>query len=276
MAKEDKDKEDILAKARAALGPAQPTASEQPKAYLPDGRAMEAAKAILDRKFGLDTYLVFDTTGSMAQYISIVRADLRHLTGELLKEGEHFRLSMNGIGDHCDGKDWLQMYPVTANPDEVRGSIDSIVMTDGGDAPEAYECLALALAQRIPKDSAGRKRAVVLIADSVPHGMMDGECPKAGSYERAFTALKTLCDGFYFVGCNRQMYSYQEQLIDPARKEREQFIPLGELRDVLPQLLVALAKKTESEKALHDYLGRLELQDQDKAGKVRGLLTAGR
>ncbi|MEK6968689.1 MAG: hypothetical protein AABX51_08775, partial [Nanoarchaeota archaeon] len=142
----------------------------------------------------------------------------------------------------------------------------------GGDAPEAYECMALALAKRLPAESAGRKRAVVLVADSIPHGMTDAPCHNDVDYKTAFEALKTVCDGFYFVGCSPSMYDLQKQLVNGSRKEREQFIPLGTMVDVLPTLLIALAKKAESEKAFTEYMKIVEKQNPQMAGKVYGLL----
>ena len=116
---------------------------------------------------------------------------------------------MNGIGDHCDGQEWIQQYALSSDPAFVQRSLDSIVGTHGGDEPEAYECMALSVARRIPTESAARKRAVILVADSVPHGMIDAECAQAGSYMRAFAAMKTLCEGFYFVSCGSGAYNLQ-------------------------------------------------------------------
>jgi hypothetical protein len=208
----------------------------------------------------------------MEPYIEEVRNNIAQVTDALLDGKSDIRLSINGVGDHCDGSDVLQMYALTNDASEASGSIDSIVMTHGGDEPEAYECGALALAKRLPTESAGRKRAVVFVGDSYPHGMKDGPCVNGVDYEKAFEALKTVCDGFYFVGCNQQNYHLQKQLINPGTG-REQFIPLGKMVDVLPTLLVALAKKTESEKALADYMKLVEEQKPEIAGKIRGLLT---
>lgn len=261
------DYKDSLARAKALLG-AQGT---ERKAIGTGTVALDTARKILEKCAGnLDTYIAFDTTGSMGSYIEVVRDNIATVTDELLKTG--MRISINGIGDHCDGENWMQMYNLSTNADEVRGALESIAMTNGGDTPEAYECLALALAQRIPTESAGRKRAVVLVADSVPHGMMDDSCPMNVDYQRAFAAMKTVCDGFYFVGCNQSMYKQQRTLIDSSKPEREQFIPLGSMVDVLPNLLVALAKKTESAKALTEYLKSL---DAGKAQKIVGLLGKG-
>ena len=166
--------DDLLKKAKALLGNSQSRTLGSAEAKALPGKAAE----ILGKSSGLDVYIAFDTTGSMSSYINVVRNNIEEVTDKLLDGKYDLRLSMNGIGDHCDGRDWIQMYELSSSPAEVRSSIEDIVMTNGGDAPEAYECLALQMAQRIPRDSTERKRAVVLIGDSVPHGMMDDDCVK--------------------------------------------------------------------------------------------------
>lgn len=261
--------EDALERAKRLLGnaPQRALSGEALKA-LP-GRAVE----LLSRKGSLDVYIAFDTTGSMNSYIAAAREGLGEITENLLQGDSDIRLSFNGIGDHCDGRDWLQMYALTNNADEAKGSIEEIAETNGGDEPEAYECLALALAQRIPVDSSGRKRAVVLIGDSLPHGIIDEPCEKEGDYKKAFEAMRTVCDSFYFVGCEPQMYTQQRKLVDPAKGK---FIPLGSMTEVLPSLLVALARKSESEKSYLDYLKQLgSRRNLELAGKIKGLLGNG-
>jgi len=214
---------------------------------------------------GLDLYLMVDTTGSMEPYISTVQDNIDTVNRELLTDKNDVRISINGVGDHCDGSNYLQMYALSSNPAEIRGALESIVMTHGGDEPEAYECAALALAKRIPQESVGRKRAVVLIGDSYPHGMKDTSC--GVDYQAAFTAMKTLADGFYFVGCNQGTYSLQKKLV--TNNGKEYHIPLGNMIDVLPQLLIAMARKTQSPLALANYLKTI---GDDKASTIRGFL----
>ncbi len=214
---------------------------------------------------GLDLYIMMDTTGSMDSYIATVRDNVDTVNRELLTDKNDVRISINGVGDHCDGPDYLQMYALSSNPAEIRGALENIVMTHGGDEPEAYECAALALAKRIPTESVGRKRAVVFIGDSYPHGMKDASC--GVDYVSAFSALKTLADGFYFVGCEPQNYNLQRRLV--TNNGKEYHIPLGEMVDVLPQLLIAMARKTQSPLALANYLKTL---GSANANKIRGLL----
>lgn len=135
--------------------------------------SLEEMRKIFEvNKSKLDVYLAFDTTSSMKPYVSSARQNIGTVTEELLKNNDAVRISVNGIGDHCDGNKWMQRYALSSKPKEVHSAIESIVMTYGGDEPEAYECLALVLTQRLQKESAGRKRAVVLVGDSVPHGMI--------------------------------------------------------------------------------------------------------
>lgn len=264
---------DILTKAKGLLG----NATAQPRT-LPGASALSTAKTVLSgRAIGsLDVYVMFDTTGSMGPYITTVREGAYEVTRELLQEGSDIRISMNGVGDHGDGSNWLQMYALSNDPAEIQGALDSIVMTHGDDEPEALECGALGLARRLPQESAGRKRAVIMISDSVPHGMIDEECAHAPrGYRGAFDAVRVLSDSFYFVGCNPQMYGIQRELIDATQPAKERFIPLGTMVDVLPSLLVALARKTESPAAMDNYLERLALREPAKAGAVRALLGTG-
>jgi hypothetical protein len=265
--------DDLLKRARALVG-----TSGEKKALPPTGglSRVSHAAAMLRGAENLDVYIFFDTTGSMDPYINQVRDHASDVTDALLDGSADIRLSMNGIGDHCDGAHWLQMYALTKDKKDVQGALDNIVMTNGGDEPEALECMALAAAQRLPAESLGRKRAVVLITDSVPHGIIDNPCERNVDYKTAFTALKTVADGFYLVGCNQKMYGHQRELIDATRPEREQLLQLGEMVDVLPTLLVALAKKTASPRALQAYLAQLEATNPTTAGKVYGLLGSGR
>ncbi len=259
--------DDILKRARALVSASAGTPAKSYSGTLASARALVEAK-----EAGLDVYIAFDTTGSMGSYIDVVRENLETVTQNLLSESSTTRISMNGVGDHCDGEDCLQLYALTKDPKEVRSVMNAIRMTNGGDEPEAYECLALELARYIPTASERRKRAVVLVADSVPHGMVDGPCERQIDYHKTFEALKAVCEGFYLVGCNPQTYSHQRQLIDPARKDKERFIPLGDMVNVLPELLVALAKKTESAAKLEEYMKRLAPKT---ATAIRGMLGNG-
>ncbi|MBI2662430.1 VWA domain-containing protein [Candidatus Woesearchaeota archaeon] len=256
---------DISQRAKTLLGSStyiqKSLGTESSRKYLGDaGNRVHPAQ-------GLDVYVLFDTTGSMRSYITIVRENVDIVNSSLLDGKNDIRISINGVGDHCDGDNCLQMYALSNDPVEIRSALEKIVMTNGGDEPEMYECAALALAQRLLVESPNRKCAVVLIGDSYPHGIRDALCERGVDYHQAFTAMKILTDSFYFVGCAQRNYSIQRELVKD--NGREYFIPLGNMIDVLPELLVALVRKTESPSALADYLKLLET---GQASKIHGLL----
>lgn len=261
-------KDEILERAKALIG----NKEKGHKQLAGNKETVAQAKGTLEEKESLDVYIIFDTTGSMDTYINSVRQNIGDVTTALLNGVANIRISINGVGDHCDGDKMIQMRPLTRDALTARRSIESIIMTSGGDAPEAYECMALAMAQRIPQESLGRKRAVVLVGDSIPHGIIDSPCKCHVDYRRAFEALKIAADAFYLVGCSPSEYDLQRSLVDPKKKEHEQFIELGSMVEALPALLVAIAKKVESQKALNEYLQRMDEKQPALSGKVRGML----
>jgi len=269
---------DVLKRAKALLGTSSEVKSGTKLLHTENEDArkvLNSAMSVLQRSAGnLDVYIAFDTTESMRPYIETVRRNIGVVTDALL--GESMRISLNGIADHCDRQRWIQIHKLSDNSQKVKRALESIVIVNGGDIPEAYECLALHLAERIPQESSENKRAVVLVGDSIPHGMpqsryRDDGCPQHVDYARAFEAMRKVCHGFYFVGCDPQNYDLQRELVGQSPTNR--FVPLGSMVEILPQLLVAMAKKTESPKAYSNYIKQLEAQDPSKARKVAGLLT---
>jgi hypothetical protein len=240
------------------------------------------ADALITRFMGkcagkdLDLYVVFDTTGSMGKYIDAVRKDIDAVTSEILSKS-NVRISVNGVGDHYDGDKMLQMHALTDKPHETKRSIESIAMTNGGDEAEAYECMAMELAKMLPSDSKDRNRAVVFVADALPHGMSadygvhmrDDGCPAGIDYRQAFKSLQEQCDAFYFVGCNPRHYDIQQKLVDP---EKGLFIKLDNMVGVLPDLLIAMTRKSQSEAAYQEYMNRLEAKNPEAAQKIYALL----
>lgn len=265
--------DNVLARAKALLGARSDAKLLGTEKNNQQGVMNSALKVLQRPTRDLDVYITFDTTFSMQPYVDIVRKNIDLVTQELLNQG--LRISVNGVSDHSCGETYLQMHALTTIPAEAKRVLEAIVVETRGndDFPEAYECLALRLAERIPKESAGNRRAVVLIGDSFPHGMgylIDRGCPFGVDYAQAFDAMKKMCDQFYFVGCDQDHYSFQRRLVSA---EHERFVPLGSMVDTLPQLIIAMAKKTQSQKAYSNYMRQLEAQSPDQARKIAGLLT---
>ena len=238
------------------------------------------ADALIERLMGkpakgMDLYVIFDATGSMAPYIDVVRRNIDTVTSELLGKGD-VRISVNGMLDHSN-ENWMQDHALSNDADAIKDSIYSIVHTSNTDTPEAYECAALFFSKRLVIESKDRNKVVVLIGDSVPHGMMhdynigmyDDGCPFGVDYKQAFTHLHEQCDSFYFVGCGDEFTQYQQKLVD---QNKGQFVHLDNMVEVLPELLVAMTRKSQSESAYNDYMHKLEAKNPDAAQKIYALL----
>jgi len=272
------NQDDILERARKLLGGKVP--KRKSVGTVAAKQLTGAAKAVLERQqVGLDIYLAFDATASMRSYIDIVTQNLGEVTDALLGGSNH-RISINIVRGHNAGEQCLELYGLTSDPVKIRGCLEHVENIASQDYAAAYECLMRTLAKSIPQQSHGRRRVIQLIADSLPHGMSaeyedpfyDGGCWEGIDYKDAFRAVKLVADGFYFVGCDPVYYDIQRHLIDPTKPDREQFIELGDMVEVTPALITALAKKTESAKALANYMQQLESKVPDSARKIRGLL----
>ncbi len=269
----------------------------------------EEVKRVLSEQTGaapLRLCLTFDTTGSMRYIISAVRDVASQVGTEILSAERGIEAYVLGVGDHGDKdeiarvrKTGLKMLgdygqdntPTTEVEAFVR-QVNSIVETNGGDIPEAYECLAKDLCERIMKDKQAapqRKNIVVFFGDSMPHGNCqrgnysdggDSGCP----YEidaRQLTALGTLADHSYWVDCTdfaatasgifrQHTFSHLEGLSNAT------YLRFADAAEVLPEAIIGMVRKAQGADELQKYLAQLEAGNGGKAAKVAGLLGTGR
>lgn len=122
----------------------------------------------------LDLVIAFDTTGSMSAYIDDVKKRIASLIPALFADNEDLKLSIIAFGDYCDmvGKDDFgpayQCHKLSSNKAHLIDFVLNAEHTNGGDAPEFYELVI----RKIVNETSWRpdaSRAVLLIADSVPH-----------------------------------------------------------------------------------------------------------
>lgn len=149
-----------------------------------------------------DLILAFDTTGSMRPWIQNVREKVDYLCRGLFTLMD-IRIGLVGVGDHCDGPWMLQSYPPSGDLEELRRATFAIRGTCGGDYPEAFECLFQHL-NTDPMWTYERPTVLVLITDSVPHGMSgegDAGCPDGVDAREELDALMTRVKSFYLVNC---------------------------------------------------------------------------
>lgn len=160
----------------------------------------------------LDLILAFDTTGSMRPWIQNVREKVDYLSEGLFKLMD-IRIALIGVGDHCDEQFMLQAYPYTEELADMRRAVHDIRSTSGGDYPEAFECLFKLLNDE-PRWHGDRPVVLVLITDSVPHGMAgegDAGCPDGVDARAELERLMKRLRSFYLVNCGNHEASIRIQ-----------------------------------------------------------------
>lgn len=243
----------------------------------------ETAQRIKDRAEAqrdapLYAFIAYDVTGSMVPYIKIVQDNILGVGRELFDNETGINLAVWGIGDHFDGRDWLQTNNFTSNTRTLDEQVRGIRPTSGGDIPEAYECLFKELARAASDVKTGHptsKIAAIIIGDSIPHGMeyMDGDsgCPAQVDYRITLPHLKATADLVYLVGCSKDsdMVKLQRTLID-EQSPNQKYIPLGSMVTDLPALLIAAITQIRNPAHMEAYLKQL---DSGQAGRVMNYLN---
>jgi hypothetical protein len=102
---------------------------------LEDGAPMQDCTVALLSEGGsgakADIVFVFDTTGSMGEEIEGLRTNTLAFADTLADSGIDFRLGLVGFGDTV-----LSTFGMTADANEFRGIVQSLVADGGGDEPE--------------------------------------------------------------------------------------------------------------------------------------------
>ncbi len=121
----------------------------------------------------LDVAFIFDTTGSMYGYLEEVRRQLTRLADEVHNSVPKAHMGVIAYGDYCDANSTYvtKVLDLTPDFDQVRTFVGQVERTGGGDTPEAVE-EALFQANRLSW-RIGSSRAVVLVGDAPPHGVVD-------------------------------------------------------------------------------------------------------
>jgi hypothetical protein len=217
----------------------------------------------------LDLILAFDTTGSMRPYIQNVREKIDYLVQGLFKLMD-IRIALIGVGDHCDGRFMLQSYPFSADVEALRRTIHDIRGTSGGDYPEAFECLFRQLNQD-PQWRSERPMVLVLITDSVPHGVAgegDAGCPDGVDARAELAELLPRLRSFYLVNCGNHEASIRIQ--KTLVRSENYFLQLSNFRR-LTNLVMALCMDEVGE--LDYFMNLLEKQrGKDRRQEVLTLL----
>ena len=122
----------------------------------------------------LDMVIAFDTTGSMASYIGVVRKEVSDLVPRLFKYNKDLKLGIVAFGDYCDmdnatvfGNAYQCLMP-TGNANDIIRFINQSKDTNGGDSDEFYELVI----RKIVEETTWRDnstKVILLISDAAPH-----------------------------------------------------------------------------------------------------------
>ena len=217
----------------------------------------------------INLILAFDTTGSMRPWIQNVREKIDYLCRGLFKL-MNIRISLIGVGDHCDGPFMLQPYAPSDKIEELQQAVHDIRGTSGGDYPEAFECLFLHLNED-PMWSFDIPTVLVLITDSVPHGMSgegDAGCPDGVDAREQLDKLMLKLKSFYLVNCGNHdaAIAIQKALV----KSENYFLQLSNFRR-LTNLVMAVCMDEVGE--LDFFMDLLEKQrGKDRREEVLAIM----
>jgi|GEM_PF-5122327 len=119
------------------------------------------------RRDGLDIVLTFDSTGSMAGEIGVVKRQIGRIGATLLKLIPNARISICTYRDDGDAYVVIGM-PLSSDIQEVQAYLDKINADGGGDEPEAVqEGLRWSMAYNTFRPKA--RKVILLFGDAPPH-----------------------------------------------------------------------------------------------------------
>lgn len=215
------------------LGSKPPAArlSFKPSLRLGSGQARSAA---------LDVTFAFDTTGSMYQYLDQVRNELKAFATALHEAVPDVRIGVIAYGDYCDRDSTYVTKQLSLTPDiqAVRNFLLNVESTGGGDEPEAVE-EALSCAREAGW-RLGSRRALVIVGDAPPHGVID---PLVGKdYREEAKALASVGIVGYPVLCG-QSRSAREAFAEVASLMRGRLLQIGNVHELIDILLAVCLKE---------------------------------
>ncbi|MBU1180357.1 hypothetical protein KJ885_05415 [Patescibacteria group bacterium] len=175
-------------------------------------------------------YLVcVDNSGSNRQIANHLKKSSGHLLAGLNAIDPQSQIAFNYFSDHCDyerieqGVDYIS--PGPEGDVQLASSIAHVSDADGGDAPEAIECVLWNMSKLDFGDA--KKRHLILVTDVVAHDMgmrelghRDDGCPNQRDWRRSLDSAREAFTTIEVVGCSddRQVGKLQEQFLTPDRR----------------------------------------------------------
>lgn len=204
-----------------------------------------------------DIAISFDTTGSMSPCIAEVRRRVRETIDRLFDTISDLRIGIVAHGDYCDGRLCISKTELTNNKDELIRFLKTVPNTNGGDSDECYE---LVLHEIRYLDWKADNRALVLIADALPHEVgyrYDGNIQRL-DWKNEARALADQRISIYAVEAlgNRNSRAFYEPLADLTNGRK---LDLNQFTDAVETLIAISYHQSDSTLAtLESYKVELE------------------
>ena len=113
-----------------------------------------------------DIVISLDVTGSMSPVLNECRRKVKQTIDTLFDSIDDLRIGLIVHGDYCDGVLAIQRKDLTTDRKSLIDFINKAQNTNGGDSDECYEAV---LAEVNGFSWQANNRALVLIADAMPH-----------------------------------------------------------------------------------------------------------
>lgn len=276
-------------------------ASQSPQAARPPQAPVEAPgsepyperelRFVADRGRGaLDLVFLVDATGSMGPYIQQVQQRLMALVDALKRSPlcHNLRLGVVAYRDHPpqDITFITRVLELTDDIEAVKGEIEALQASGGGDGPEAVTDGLYEVVRRDWKPDAAR--VVVWFGDAPPHGVEPSgdEFPEGNPLGRHWYTQAESCRemgiSVYAIGCLpglRHFKGAEPVFREVARTTRGMFVALREAHLLIPLIAGAAATELDRQR-IDEYVEELArqwrgpLSDTDEAERVRWLTEA--
>lgn len=195
----------------------------------------------------LQVVFMFDITGSTFEYFEIIRRKLQEIVEAVKKESSGSQFAVFAFRNHGDEGRFSQIYyisPLTGNLEEIQAYIAQI--DKGGGGGDALTCMEECLHEaNLLLWDANAPKAVVIIGDMPPHGVIDhvSKCTGGLDYTLELNGLKEKEVKIYSVFCpthrNERIYSFYQSL---AEQGKGKFMEISEI-EVLKELLIGICLK---------------------------------
>lgn len=219
-------------------------------------------KPVLDKvrkASSLDVVMAFDTTGSMDVYLNEVQMHIQLIVREIRKRVPDARIAVIAYKDHEQGPYVTRTLPFSDKEDDIITFLRSheIAPGAGGGGPEAVEC-ALYEANQLDWSPGNKGKALILIGDKPPHGVMDAfeECTRGRDYREETNRLIQKHVKMYTVLCNN-VSETRTTFQWFADRTGGKFVTLEAIHDLV-ELLVAVSIRESNPLLLQAYTEELK------------------